>query len=507
MAFFTNALTADQVQGLYGSLGVAPALSTQPATGRVVNGGSGTFATFAVTAGGSSPLAYQWYFNASSNYSGATRLTDNVVHYANSATAQLTVTNLTGADSGYYFVIVTNSSGSVTSILASLTVNMKPVIISQSPTTYTNLFTLFAGASPTFSVTPSGSQPISYLWFTNGVLDGAVAGSNFTWANVQIGFITNICIVTNAAGSATNVWVASVIAGPPNNAAGLAPYPQAVLALNPIAYWRLNEDNDDYNGDNGYVVFDYAGGNDGLYTNAYLGSEGYSPSTDPSDTSVYFGAFGTPALNNLAGQIQSIDFATANGANAEFTVEAWVNGNTARQVNGGAVITQGKFNVNDAFNLGLDSQSPPHYRFYIRTAAGSVFSAVSSFAPDGNWHHLAGVCDEANSKLLLYIDGALAASSPIPAASGLFEASAPVTIGAGTTDGVNYTNQFQGYLNDVAVYNYALNAGQVAGQVRLSWRPALHFAGAPGQRERQRRRDVGDSGRGGGNAGAGLQVV
>ena len=78
MAFFTNALTADQVQGLYGSLGASPALSTQPATGRVVNGGSGAFATFAVTAGGSSPLAYQWYFNASSNYSGATRLTDDV---------------------------------------------------------------------------------------------------------------------------------------------------------------------------------------------------------------------------------------------------------------------------------------------------------------------------------------------------------------------------------------------------------------------------------------------
>jgi subtilisin-like proprotein convertase family protein len=64
--------------------------------------------TFSVSAAGSSPLAYQWRFNASP-ISGATG-------------SSLTLNNVTFANAGSYDVVITNSYGSITSPAATLTV-------------------------------------------------------------------------------------------------------------------------------------------------------------------------------------------------------------------------------------------------------------------------------------------------------------------------------------------------------------------------------------------------
>ena len=80
------------------------------------------------------------------------------------------------------------------------------------------------------------------------------------------------------------VWAVSYLQAP------IAPFPQAVLALQPIAYWRLNEPDDQaYDGNPGAICHDYQSGNDALYTNVYLsnltfGGTGYSPTTDPVST-------------------------------------------------------------------------------------------------------------------------------------------------------------------------------------------------------------------------------
>ena len=84
----------------------APAISTQPANASVA---SGQTATFSVVATGAAPLSYQWQKN-SSNISGA-----------NSASYTTPVT--TSADNGAKFdVVVSNSAGSMTSSMATLTV-------------------------------------------------------------------------------------------------------------------------------------------------------------------------------------------------------------------------------------------------------------------------------------------------------------------------------------------------------------------------------------------------
>src|ERR1039457_1487497 len=88
-----------------GGLG-APAFTSLPLLYRVAD--TGGSASFSATAVGLAPLKYQWTLNGT-NLSGAT-------------IAALNLTNAQPANSGYYSLIVTNSSGSVTSSPVSLLV-------------------------------------------------------------------------------------------------------------------------------------------------------------------------------------------------------------------------------------------------------------------------------------------------------------------------------------------------------------------------------------------------
>ena len=67
-----------------------------------------------MAAGGDATLYYQWYFNTNTVLANATNTT-------------LTITNAQSTNAGAYFVRVTNTVGSITSAVATLTVS--PVVI------------------------------------------------------------------------------------------------------------------------------------------------------------------------------------------------------------------------------------------------------------------------------------------------------------------------------------------------------------------------------------------
>ncbi|MDB6108509.1 MAG: multidomain protein with s-layer y region, glug motif, ig motif, i-set domain, pkd domain, partial [Pedosphaera sp.] len=73
-------------------------------------------AQFTVTAQGNVPLVYQWR-------KGGVNLTDTG-NISGSATTNLTITNIVSGNAGTYDVVVTNSVGSVTSLVASLTIKL-----------------------------------------------------------------------------------------------------------------------------------------------------------------------------------------------------------------------------------------------------------------------------------------------------------------------------------------------------------------------------------------------
>lgn len=479
VSFINTNLSANQIATLYNTAGGYPYIKTQPPASVIANGGSGTSTNLIAVARGSS-LMYQWYYNSSSNYNGATALQNNS-SYGNVTGSALTITNLASGDNGYYYLVASDTFGSVTSSLANVFVFGSPVVTTYAPVTYSNVFsatvttnflTVYAGVSPAFSVIAGGAQPLSYEWFTNGVLDGAVTGTNLALDGVQ-GSFTNECVVGNSLGDVTNIWVGTVL---PTNA--LASYPLSVLALNPAAYWTMNDATldgaDDGNGDDGYVCHDYVNGNDGIYTNVDLANgdslSSYNPIADPSDVGANFGYVASP--NSDANSILAPDFSTPTGSSAEFSIEAWVNPVQQEQTTAG-IVAKGLFNEEEFV---LDCGAPTNsFRFEVRNAAGTVYNAnslVSTANPNvqNTWYHLVGVCDEANGLVSLYIDGQLVASTAIPVASGITNSSeTPITIGSRSSSAPPYEfgnndQQFAGYVDEVAAFDYALSPTQVVNQ-------------------------------------------
>jgi hypothetical protein len=92
-----------------------PALTVQPA-GQVATAG-GTVQLLAMAAG-LQPLCYQWQWNGT--------------NIADATNATLSLTNVQSAQAGGYAVVVTNVAGSVTSIVASLTVASPQIILQLS---------------------------------------------------------------------------------------------------------------------------------------------------------------------------------------------------------------------------------------------------------------------------------------------------------------------------------------------------------------------------------------
>jgi RHS repeat-associated protein len=150
---------------------------------RSVNAGSNV--VFSVTAVGTSPIYYQWRFNG--------------VAIAGANSSSFTVWNAYPSVAGSYSVLVTNIGGSLTSQVASLTVNMAPWIISHPTNRVVAL-----GNSATFSVVAGGTASLGYQWRFNGTnLTGATNSSVTVTAHA-----TNLgaysVLVSNMAGSVTS---------------------------------------------------------------------------------------------------------------------------------------------------------------------------------------------------------------------------------------------------------------------------------------------------------------
>jgi hypothetical protein len=444
VSFFTNALTAAQIQSLFNAAGMPPYVANEPISSITVNQGQNV--TVGTVIRGSS-LTYQWY-------------TTNGVAVAGQTGSSLIFNPAVATNSGAYYVVASNSSGSITSSVVNVTVFGPPVIVNQSPAQ----LEIFSGASPTLFVTASGIPP-AYQWTSNSVAISGATNSIYTITNITVGG-TYGCTITNSLG--TNYLtpvVITVLADP------TAPYPAQVLANGPMSYYRLDEPN------GVTTAYDYVGGFNADYTNTsgFQGEPGYSSqnsvSSDPSETSVYFGA--ASSANSLAGDVAPYpNFGTPSGKNAEFTVEAWVQ-QVGYNGSGDCIVGVGYGGGGEQFVLDTGATSAGDLRFFVRNAAGATASASSTalINGDGSWHHVVGVCDEAGGHVYLYMDGKLLASGTITAGSGLLTSTMPLTIGARESANnipANYDYQFDGLIDDVSIYNKALTAAQVQADYNAS---------------------------------------
>ena len=180
----------------------APSITTQPAAQTVT---AGQTASFSVTASGTAPLSYQWKKNGT-DISGAT---------SSSYTTPVTVIGDNGAT---FTVVVSNSVGTATSNSATLTVN---AAVAPAITTQPAAQTVTAGQTASFSVTASGTAPLTYQWKKNGTdISGATASSYTTPATTSAdnGAAFTV-VVSNSAGTVTSssatLTVTSAVASTP----------------------------------------------------------------------------------------------------------------------------------------------------------------------------------------------------------------------------------------------------------------------------------------------------
>jgi poly(3-hydroxybutyrate) depolymerase len=204
-AFFSQYLTGGQG---------APRILNPP-VGNVQTAGQA--ASFRVTAAGSGPLSYQWQRNGE-DIPGAT---------AN----WFTLPNAASADEGASFrVVVSNDSGSVTSAAATLKVNALPAgpVIATNPADQT----LTAGQPVSFTVTATGTGPLSYQWRKNGVnIAGATTASLSIPAAISADSGASFTVVvTSGAGSATSTR-ATLTVTPATGAPIMLAHPQRSRVL------------------------------------------------------------------------------------------------------------------------------------------------------------------------------------------------------------------------------------------------------------------------------------
>lgn len=441
VAFWNTNLSTAQVQSMFNAAGVPPSIVTEPvgATNSVTSN-----VTVTAFVSGSQPISFQWYSN---NVAVAGQTNENLVF-----------PSATTNDIGNYYLVAASPYGGVTSTVASVFIYGAPAILNGSQ----SAIDVFAGSSPTLFVATTGASPILYQWLSNNVAIPGATNSSYTVGNATSG-ATYTVTAQNSDGSITGgPFTLTVLPDP------TAPYPAAVLADHPMAFYRLDESS-------GTTAFDYVGGYNGIYTNTILDfSAPYNPVSDPTEGNAP--GFGIATTNNsYVGSVPTnVNFAAPTNVNAEFSLECWLLAFNVKTDAG--IISLGYGNGGEEFALECGGNDPAHdIRFYVRDAGGTAEAAVSSVPPTAGsvYHHVVAVCDEASGHVYLYIDGTNAATGNIPAKSGVVTSTQSLAIGSRQEgQGTQYDNQFIGSIDEVAIYNYALSAAQVQAHYNASGVPA-----------------------------------
>jgi hypothetical protein len=430
------------VSGL--AMPAAVAISKQPVS--ATNNLPAASVTFTVTAMGVPPLGYQWY---KGNPGSGTLLPGRT-------STNLVLSSIQLTDAGNYYAVVTNSSSSATSAVATLSVYRTPQIV-QQPTPPSSARAI--GKSISYSVVANAALPVNYYWRSNGIFIPGATAATLNLSNLQTNHAAAYSVlVSNAYGSVISVTTTLTII--PNN----YPYAQLVLADNPIGYWRLNELS-------GTTAFDCVGGRNGVYNSTQLGQPGYN--LLDTHTSARFGFLASQ--NSFVGGIP-VDFGT--NANNSLTVEAWVKG--AAPSSDAGLITKGTGSGGEQFNLDCGGGGRA-FRFFVRKDDGNAVLATGNVVPNNQWQHVVGVLNRSSGYVALYVNGVSNASNTFPTENyrGLLRSTNAMSIGARQGGTTVYNNQWGGYMQDVAVYNYALSAAQILAHYQAASNRAPAFVANP----------------------------
>lgn len=360
-----------------------------------------------------------------------------------------------------------------------------PPAITQSPTNLQRYATMSASFT---AQTSSFLSPVTYQWMSGATGSGVYTNlsnlGNISGATTTNLVITNltlsnaadyVLVAENAAGSVTSSVATLSVQAAPTDA-----YGATVVAANPVAFWRLNETS-------GKTAFDYAGG----YNGAYQGTAGTSyklnqtgPGGHADNVSVYFGG----AFNDV---IIVPWYAALNPA-PQLTVECWAcpsnlpTGSNARKIIiGGFANTNAAGDNDTGYYLDIEGETPTsndHFGWTVGSGQVNEQNQVNTSGPTPmTWVHLVGTYDGTTETL--YTNGVKVGSKVVPYIPNIYPNVGPtnvvplsdqklypyVDLGIGSVmDSTGTGGEFNGFICDAAIYNYALSGYQVLNQYNVA---------------------------------------
>lgn len=442
VAIFNSSLTSNQLSNFYYNAAGGPPRPSEPTASPSNTVYAGTSVTFTEAAAGQAPLLYQWRTDGGS---GGAR-----TNISEATNANLTVnTSPLRAGEYNYDVVVSNSYGASTSAVATLDVlaGSLPVLVSGATPAAPEVD---VGNQQEFSATFKGTLPISYQWQAN-----------------TGGGMANLPNATNAALILTNLQVAdsgsyrvlaiNLVGGPVSSSVAtltvvpLPPFPSAVMADNPLGYWRLNETASTAGGN--LTAVDMTGNYEGVYESA--ATDGV-PGPDPA---VGFGGFETfntavQFTNGLANSFVTIPELNLNTNTV--TLSAWIYPiGTAASYSGLIFCRPGS----DASGLNFTTGGNLGYTWNQNNS--DTYSWISGLVPPlQQWSFVALVISPDNAIIYLCNTNSIqSATNSVPSTAEAFNTT--TLIGDDADDGGNGARTFNGIMDEVAIFNSSLNQNQV----------------------------------------------
>ena len=309
------------------------------------------------------------------------------------------------------------------------------------------------GATATFSVSAVAiglPGPIRYQWQRNGVdIPGATNSAYITPpVSVADSGTKYACVISAGAASATSTPAVLTVIDT------ASPYAAAVLADNPLVYYRFDETS-------GRIAYDTSTNNfDGSYFNV-----GHQPgaSSNLGAAAVFDGASSTVAVPALALDPYSPSY-------SQLTIEVWVNVTSFDNPDGFACL----FN-HDGWNIGaLHMHVNPgnRWEFSVRGTQPVDHYVGDPVQPGllttNSWYHLVAVYDADAGTLLRYVNGQLVTNIT-------YDATVPIDLSYLAHVGAwgGNSRYYNGLLDELAIYPAALTQERVMAHYQAAAIPVI----------------------------------
>ena len=319
---------------------------------------------------------------------------------------------------------------------------------------------LYAGRTAHFTLGGvGGTPPLAYQWQKriNSDFDDLSDGGNTSGSTTSSLIVSSVAsgdatdyrvIVSNPGGSITSSVVSLAIVQP-----GGTPYESAALTLGPCAYWRLNELDDPSTGS--VLAHEYAGGFAGIYGGASQNGFNGISGPQPSDGFPAFELENT-ALQPSSGTEESWVIVPALNLNTNsVTFSMWVKPTGSQGDYTGLLVTRSGTQAGVGYG-GDFSGNAGQLAYTWNDNSTWTFQSGLAIPPD-QWSFVAVVIEPAMAVLYLYnTNGQRSATNTVSHTSEAWNGEA--RIGG---DAEHLARTFNGIIDEVAVFRYALTPAQV----------------------------------------------